>query len=118
MRLELTDKQDFFSNLAGTVAYYHVEQNAYLAGSLAGSVPTAGAPTAGTKCSTVSAASSNCKGSEYALFFLLDYQWTKRLDVYGGVMYSKASGGYRNGFPATDTNADNTTVTIASRLRF
>jgi hypothetical protein len=33
-------------------------------------------------------------------------------------MYSKAEGGYSSGFLVTDSNADNTTVTVGSRIKF
>lgn len=111
-------KYNLLPNLTATVAYYHVSQNAYLAGSPAGALPSSGTAKAGTNCGVFGSESSNCKGSEYAASFLMDYQWTKRIDIYGGVMYSKAEGGYASGFLASDSNADNTSVTVGTRLKF
>jgi predicted porin len=110
-------KYNFMKNLSGTVAYYHVDQNDFLtgAGGASGTCGTAITVKANGVAPNTSP-SSNCAGSESATSFLLDYQATKRLDVYGGVMYSQASGGYTNNF--LDTNAANTTVTVGSRVKF
>ena len=98
-------KYNFLPQLSGTVAYYHVDQNDYLK--------------SGNKtCAQQSGATpgSNCAGSESATSLLLDYQVNKRVDVYGGAMYSQASGGHSKGFLNGVT--DNTTLTIGSRLKF
>lgn len=98
-------KYNFTPKFSGTVAYYHVDQNEYLNG--------AGA---GTGCNGLSgtAALSNCSGKEDVYSLLLDYQWTKRLDVYGGVMGSTVSDGLSSGF----NNTSATAVTIGSRVKF
>ena len=95
-------KYNFTPKFSGTVAYYHVDQNDYVSG--------------GNSCNGKSgtSASSNCAGKEDVYSLLLDYQWTKRLDVYGGVMGSTVSDGLSNGF----NNTSATAVTIGSRIKF
>lgn len=86
---------------AVTGAYYHLSQNDY---------------TNSAVCSGANGnlSSGSCAGTEDVYSILLDYQATKRWDVYGGAMYSKVNDGLASGF----TNTDNTAVTVGSRFKF
>ena len=67
-----------------TGAYYHIEQNSYVADNKA--CPAGGA--SGTQC-----AGTYDQGS-----FLIDYAFNKHLDVYGGVTYARADNGLASGY--------------------
>ena len=54
-----------------------------------------------TRCSDASA--GTCSGTLQAYSVMADYRLTKRFDVYGGVMYSKAADGLASGFLHTST---------------
>jgi predicted porin len=66
-------------------AYYHEEQNSF----------------EGNGCSNNSFAA--CSGQLDAISFLADYRFTKRFDVYAGVMFSQVANGLSNGFLNTST---------------
>jgi predicted porin len=66
-----------------TVAWYHLDQNAFAVGANAG-------------CSDARA--SNCKGTTDAFSTVLVYKLSKRFDTYGGAMWSEAKDGMANGF--------------------
>jgi hypothetical protein len=57
---------------------------------------------------------SNCSGNIDSVSFMADYQINKYFDVYGGVQFSEASGGFANGF----LNDNMTTVVAGTRLKF
>jgi len=95
--------------LSLTGAYYHLSQNDF--STTNGGVVQTCAQANATKKGVVQ---SNCAGSEDVVSALLDYQWTKRLDVYGGVMYSQVKDGLASGF----INNDATAVTVGSRIKF
>ena len=97
-----------------TGAYYYAGQNTYLA-------PGASAATAclpDTKTLNgyrlQGAANTFCAGNLQAVSGLIDWRPLKRLDVYAGVMYSKASGGIASGYLYTD----NIAPTVGLRLSF
>ena len=99
-----------------TGAYYHIDQNSYVADSKA--CPAGGA--SGTQC-----AGSFDQGS-----FLVDYAFSKHLDVYAGVTYAIANDGLASGYqgnPAvkagfgtsgTGTSVDVFDVVTGVRLKF
>jgi predicted porin len=64
-------------------AWYYLHQNSYATG-------------ANTGCSDTRA--SNCSGEQHVISLLADYHFTKKFDVYGGVMYSDALNGLASGF--------------------
>jgi predicted porin len=92
----ITDK------LTAAGAWYHIDQDAFVA--------KAGA--CNGKSGT--AASSNCAGSFDWASASLDYQWTKRLDVYAGISYTEAHDGMASGFTVTNT----WNPTVGARFRF
>jgi len=72
-----------------TVAYYHTLQNQFT---------TVGANT--TSCSNAynTARNSACSGTLDAVSLLADYHFTKRFDVYAGMMVSSVGGGLSSGY--------------------
>jgi len=64
-------------------AGYMVHQNAYATGANSG-------------CNDTRAGS--CSGDQYVVSLLADYHFTKKFDIYGGVMYSDALNGLSSGF--------------------
>ena len=107
-------KYALLSNVDLTGAYYYAWQNTYLA---PGASP-ATACLANTKTlngyALQGAANSYCSGDLQALSGMIDWRPVKRLDVYAGVMYSKASGGIASGY----LNTDNVATTAGLRLSF
>ena len=106
-----------------TVAYYHEIQNSYIAGK-PGTAATTGL------CYN-SSLHGNCSGTEDAVSLLGVYHWTKRFDVYGGVMYSVVNGGLASGFASTgglsatggatansSNSAGSIAPTVGARLQF
>ena len=83
-----------------TAAYYGYKQNSYGIGANAG-------------CSTTKA--GTCSGTEAAFGFSADYRFTKRFDIYAGVMYTNVAGGLANGFDFSTNNVD---PTVGFRFRF
>ena len=83
-----------------TAAYYGYSQNAY------GSDANAG-------CSTTK--SGTCSGTESAVSFSADYRFTKRFDVYAGIMWTQVKNGLANGY---DLNTSTVDPTIGLRWRF
>ncbi|MDR3463021.1 MAG: porin [Beijerinckiaceae bacterium] len=76
------------SKFDATVAYYHFDQNNYT-GSYGGAKVAA--------C-IGDASSAACHGSENVISGVLDYRFTPRFDVYGGVTWSDVNGGMANGY--------------------
>jgi predicted porin len=72
-------------NLVG--AYYHVNQNSYVADS---------AP-----CVAGGASKNDCAGTYDQVSFLVDYDVTKHLDVYTGITYARVTNGLASSFPGT-----------------
>jgi predicted porin len=134
-------KYAILSNLDAAVGYYYEWQNNYTAvgpgGTLAdqgytylntgnpaacGPSMTTGASQAGYSTTAVANANhSSCAGYQEAISGMLDWRPVKRVDVYGGVMYSEFTGGFANasnskGFAAANTN--NTAFTGGVRVAF
>jgi predicted porin len=90
-----------------TGAYYHLDQNSWLA--KAGDCTKAAASvTAGIKIG------ANCAGNFNMGSFLVDYAFNKHFDVYAGVNYSTVDGGLSSGFLQTDS----TLFMTGARLKF
>ena len=70
-----------------TGAYYHVDQNAFVAD---GAACTAG-PTSRT----------NCAGTFDQVSFVADYALNKHMDVYSGITYGQVKDGLAATFPGT-----------------
>ena len=68
-----------------SAAYYHEEQNSFQ----------------GNGCTNNTFAA--CSGQLDAVSFLADYRFTKRFDVYAGIMFSHVANGLSNGFLNTST---------------
>jgi len=80
-----------------TGAYYGEHQNSYLTGAASSTCATTTAAVAfGVKVG------SNCAGNFNVASFVIDYQVIKRVDVYSGVSYSSATGGFVSGFINTN----------------
>ncbi|MDE2578093.1 MAG: porin [Hyphomicrobiales bacterium] len=73
-----------------TLSYYHYIQGAYYTPFNKASMPTTGC--AGTY------AAGTCAGTLDAVSLYADYRFTKRFDVYAGMMYSKVSNGLASGY--------------------
>ena len=63
------------------IAYYHYDQNSY-----------------GTKGFCADASLGTCAGQLNAASFDVDWQFAKKFDLYGGVMYSAVANGLANGY--------------------
>ncbi len=102
------------SDLDITGAYYFVDQNDYAPPGSAPTVcgPNTKAPVPGG--TPQGALNSYCAGNLYALSALIEYRPLKRLDLYAGLMYSRASGGIASGY----IHSDNIDPTIGLRLSF
>lgn len=68
-------------------AYYYNHQNEFA---------TAAATLA--QCAQDKSLSGQCSGDEHVMSVMADYHFSKKFDVYGGVMYSQVIGGMENGF--------------------
>jgi predicted porin len=80
-------KYDFAWGLSLTGAYYHVDQNQYIAD--------------GAACTLGGASKTDCAGTYDQFSLLADYALNKHLDVYAGATYAKVSNGLASGFPGT-----------------
>lgn len=90
-------------------AWYHANQNSYVTTSLGSTKAT---PC--TKPGQGTLSQSNCAGSLDWLSALVDYQWTKRLDLYAGISFVEVHDGLSSGFTYTST----INPTLGSRFRF
>jgi predicted porin len=81
-------KYELSWGLSFTAAYYHLDQNSYV---------DDGAP-----CPVAGGASANnCAGSFNQGSFLVNYAFTKHLDIYSGISYGIVYNGLASGFPGT-----------------
>ncbi len=120
-----------------TVAYNHAGQNSYgwASGTLVNGAPVAvtnsaslascnlpayvnnvnGATINGVKYAYQSSPrSATCSGTIDTISGFVDYHFTKRFDVYGGMMYSVMGGGLASGF----TNVNNFAPSVGARFTF
>jgi len=106
-------KYELAWGLSFTAAYYHVNQNAYVADS---------AP-----CVLGGASKLDCAGTFDQYSFLVDYVVTKHLDLYAGITYGKVENGLASAFPGTPgakfgfagtgTSVDTTSMMTGFRIR-
>ena len=94
----------FTPKLSGAIAYYHIQQNAFISKGKACTTQTLGS----------NSIQANCSGEENVASVSFDYQWTKRLALYAGIAYSQVDGGLAAGF----LNKTNIDPTIGARLKF
>ena len=133
-------KYAVLSNLDAAVGYYYEWQNNFTAVKKSGytadqgyvstpcgsSVTTTSATQSGYSTTPVANANhSSCAGHQEAISGMLDWRPVKRVDVYGGVMYSDVTGGFANAsnskgyaFAHTNNTAFTTGVRVASDRRF
>ena len=89
-------------DLDATIAYYHYNQNYYMASSTS------------TPCSNTS--HSNCAGTLDAASALLDWRFMPKFDTYAGAMFSEVNNGLANGYQkGGHVNID---PTVGLRFRF
>jgi predicted porin len=80
-------KYEFAWGLSLAGAYYHVNQNSFVADNSA--------------CVAGGASKSNCSGTFDEVSFLADYALNKHLDVYAGITWAQVTNGLASGFPGT-----------------
>lgn len=80
-------KYEFGWGLSLTGAYYHVDQNQYIADNLA--------------CTTGPTQRTDCAGSFDQASFLADYAFNKHFDVYSGITWGRVKDGLAATFPGT-----------------
>jgi predicted porin len=103
-------KYELPSGWSFTGAYYHADQNSWVANNAACNPHSAGSANAGIGKQI----GSNCAGNFDMGSFLVDYAFNKHFDVYAGVNYSVVDGGLSSGFLQTDS----TLFMTGMRLRF
>lgn len=106
-------KYEFAWGLGLTGAYYHVNQNSYIADN---------AP-----CVLGGASKTDCAGAFDQVSFVADYALNKHLDVYAGITYARVTNGLASTFPGTPgakfgfagtgTSVDTTTMMTGFRIR-
>jgi predicted porin len=85
-------KYELAWGLSFTGAYYHINQNGYIADSHF---------TDPAACAVNQASKVDCAGSYDQVSFLTDYALNKHLDVYAGATWAKVQNGLAAGFPGT-----------------
>jgi predicted porin len=80
-------KYEFAWGLSLTGAYYHVDQNSYVAD--------------GVACTAGGASRNQCAGTYDQVSFLVDYMLNKHLDVYSGATWAQVNNGLASSFPGT-----------------
>jgi predicted porin len=106
-------KYEFAWGLSLTGAYYHVNQNSYIAD--------------GAGCVLGGASKLDCAGTFDQASFLADYALNKHLDVYAGITYGRVANGLASAFPGTPgakfgfagtgTSVDTTSLMTGFRIR-
>jgi predicted porin len=125
-------KYAILSNLDAVAGYYYEWQNDFTAfsavnvpasqgytSSVCG--PSANGTASGGSVSTSNANHSSCSGHQEAISGMLDWRPVKRVDIYGGVMYSDVSGGfanYSNSARLAIAHDSNTAFTAGVRVSF
>lgn len=89
--------------LTAAGAWYYYVQNSYVRAGAACTNPGSGTAT-----------QAQCKGNANWYSASLDYQLTKRLDLYTGISFNGATGGITNG----DAHSSTTAVATGARFRF
>ena len=116
--LWLGAKYGVLSNLDVAAGYYHEWQNDYdinpAANCVANSAHTSPKTVTSTGVVGQGTYASDCAGHTDAVSGLLDWRPVKRVDIYGGVMFSQVAGGMATGFIHTE----NTSFTSGVRVSF
>jgi len=99
-------------NIDITGAYYHYNQNNYNANPAANCGPNTTVPAPGF--SPQGSAGSKCAGTLDAVSAMIDYRPFKRVDIYGGLMFSQVAGGLANGY----LKSNNVDPTVGLRIKF
>ena len=86
-----------------SIAYYHLSQNPFL---------TSGS--GGATCAIGNKTGSNCPGDYHQGSVLVEYAFSKHLDLYGGISYSEATGGVASGY----INDNTALILTGMRLKF
>jgi predicted porin len=110
-------KYGILSNLDAAVGYYYMWQNDYTLIAPANSYPknvTYKQIACASAAPALGSTYGSCAGHTDAVSGMLDWRPVKRVDVYGGVMYSEVTGGMAAGY----THANNTAYTGGVRINF
>jgi predicted porin len=109
-------KYAVLSNLDLVAGYYHFWQNDYRGSTATAVGSNSCLPNTSTSGPFLlkGTASSKCAGDEDAISGMIDYRPVKRVDVYGGVMATKVTGGLASGFIADN----NIATTVGVRVGF
>jgi predicted porin len=102
------------SDLDISGAYYIAHQNDYRPPGAKSTVCGPNTVAAAPGASPQGSLNTYCAGDLQAVSFLIDYRPLKRLDVYGGMMYSIASGGIASGY----IHSNNFAPTVGVQLSF
>ncbi len=102
------------SDLDISGAYYIAHQNDYRPPGAKSTVCGPNTVAAVPGASPQGSLNTYCAGDLQAVSFLIDYRPLKRLDVYGGMMYSIASGGIASGY----IHSNNFAPTVGVQLSF
>ncbi len=125
-------KYGILSNLDAAVGYYYEWQNNFTVVNAAGTIGDQGYAKTACGPSTADAAvgspnvvananHSSCAGHQEAISGMLDWRPVKRVDIYGGVMYSDVTGGFANASNShywAYAHTDNTAFTAGVRVSF
>lgn len=96
----IAGKYQYDTQLSFAMAYYLYHSSSFGLG--VNSIPGIVAP-AYSKMNCSSNSFTNCSGLEQVVSFRTDYQWTKNFMIYGGLAYSKVSGGLAFSYIKTST---------------
>ena len=113
-------KYGILSNLDAAVGYYHEWQNDYDTYSSATNCNAFSSQTGGKQYVTTThqvgqgTIKGDCAGHTDVVSGMLDWRPVKRVDIYGGVMFSKVEGGMASGY----IHDDNTSFTTGVRVNF
>jgi hypothetical protein len=102
------------SDLDISGAYYIAHQNDYRPPGAKSTVCGPNTVAAVPGASPQGSLNTYCAGDLQAVSFLIDYRPLKRLDVYGGMLYSIASGGIASGY----IHSNNFAPTVGVQLSF
>jgi len=112
-------KYALLTNLDAAVGYYYEWQNNYSGGTCAASSTTSATNSGFSTTPVANANHSSCAGHQEAISGMLDWRPVKRVDIYGGVMYSDVTGGFANASGSLAfAHQNNTAFTTGVRVSF
>jgi predicted porin len=88
---------------AFSIAYYHLSQNAFLTTGSGGATCALQTSNNIATGAIGNKTGSNCPGDYHQGSVLVEYTFSKHLDLYGGVSYSEATGGVASGYINNNT---------------